>query len=50
MRTKEEIQTEIDDLSRKLKKRADKPGYAVNVEALKARIAECQSELADAGD
>lgn len=50
MRTKEEIQAQIDDLSRKLKKREGKPGYAINVEAIKSRIAECHTELNDAGD
>jgi hypothetical protein len=49
MRTAEEIQAEIDDLSRKLKKREGKPGFAMNVEAIKARLAECQAE-ANAGD
>jgi hypothetical protein len=49
MRTAEEIQAEIDDLSRKLKKREGKPGFAMNVKAIKARLAECQAE-ANAGD
>ena len=50
MRTAEEIQAEIDDLQRKLKKREGKPGFAANAEAIKARIAECETELADGGD
>lgn len=48
MRDADEIQVEIDDLTRKLKKREGRPGFATNVEAIKARIAECQSELANA--
>lgn len=49
MRTKEEIQGEIDDLNRRLKKRDGKVGFAANVAAIRDRIAECQSELANAG-
>jgi hypothetical protein len=45
-----DIQTEIDDLSRKLKKREGRPGFAANAEAIKARLEECRAELADAGD
>jgi hypothetical protein len=41
-----EIQTEIDELSRKLKKREGRPGFAANTEAIKARL----EELANAGD
>lgn len=47
MRTAEEIQAEIDELDRKLKKREGKPGFTANVEAIKARRAECVSELGD---
>lgn len=50
MRTKEEIQSEIDSLSRKLRKREGKPGFATNVEEIKARIAGCEAELTDAGN
>jgi hypothetical protein len=45
MRAPEEIQAEIDDLERKLKKREGKPGFATNSEAIKARLAECRAEL-----
>lgn len=45
MRNPDEIQAEIDDLSRKLKKREGKPGFAANTEAIKARLEECRSEL-----
>jgi hypothetical protein len=45
-----EIQSEIDELSRKLKKREGCPGFAANVEAIKARLEECRVELADVGD
>lgn len=45
MRTAEEIRTEIDDLNRKLRKREGKPGFASNVEEIKARLAECRAEL-----
>jgi hypothetical protein len=44
MRTPDEIQAEVDDLSRKLKKREGKPGFAVNSEAIKARLEECRAE------
>jgi hypothetical protein len=47
MRTPEEIQTEIEDLERKLKKREGKPGFAANAEAIKSRLAECRAELPD---
>jgi hypothetical protein len=50
MRTADEIQAEIDDLLRKLRKREGRPGFAANVEAIKARIAECRTELTDAGN
>jgi len=50
MRTADEINAEIDGLNRRLKKRDGKPGFAANVEAIKARIAECQAELADGGN
>jgi hypothetical protein len=44
MRTADEIQAEIDDLQRKLKKREGRPGFATNVAAIKTRIAECEAE------
>jgi hypothetical protein len=47
MRTPDEIQSEIDDLSRKLKKREGKPGFTANADAIKARIAECRAELGE---
>jgi hypothetical protein len=47
MRSREDIQTEIDDLSRKLRKREGKPGFTANSEAIKARLEECRAELAD---
>lgn len=47
MRSAEEIQAEIDDLSRKLRKREGKPGFAANVEAIKARLEECRAELGE---
>lgn len=47
MRTPDEIQTEIDDLERRLKKREGRVGFAANVEAIKARLDECRAELAD---
>jgi hypothetical protein len=47
MRAPEDIQTEIDDLERKLKKREGKPGFATNSEEIKARIAECRAEMPD---
>jgi hypothetical protein len=50
MRTKAEIQAEIDDLTRKLNKREGRPGFAANAEAIKARLGECRSELADVRD
>jgi hypothetical protein len=45
MRTAAEIQSEIDELSRKLKKREGRPGFAANTEAIKARLEECRAEL-----
>lgn len=50
MRAADEIQTEIDEIERKLRKREGKPGFATNVEALKARREECRAELADVGN
>jgi hypothetical protein len=50
MRTAGEIRTEIEGLTAKLKKREGKPGFTQNVEAIKARIEECQAELSDAGN
>jgi hypothetical protein len=51
MRTQEQIDGEVADLERKLKKREGKPGFAQNVEAIKARIAECRAEeVSDVGD
>jgi hypothetical protein len=50
MRAADEIQTEIDTLERKLKKREGKPGFAANSEAIKARLEECRAELADVGN
>jgi len=47
MRPREEIEAEIDDLQRKLKKRDGKPGFAANVEAIKGRLNECRAELGD---
>lgn len=47
MRPREEIEIEITDLERKLKKREGRPGFATNAEAIKARIVECQAELGD---
>jgi hypothetical protein len=47
MRTPEEIQAEIDDLERKLKKREGKPGFATNSEEIKARLADCRAEMPD---
>jgi ribosome-interacting GTPase 1 len=35
---------EIEDLERKLKKREGKPGFAVNVDAIKARLAELRND------
>jgi hypothetical protein len=46
-RDPETIKAEIADLERILKKRTGKPGYAANVEAVKARLAECRTELGD---
>jgi hypothetical protein len=47
MRTPEEIQAEIDDLERKLKKREGKPGFATNSEEIKTRLADCRAEMPD---
>lgn len=46
MRTQEEIDAEIADLERKLKKREGRPGFAANVEEISARITECRDEEA----
>jgi len=44
--TRDELQQQKTDLQRKLDARKNTPGYAANVEALKAKIAELDAELA----
>lgn len=41
------MEQELADLKRKLAKRRDRPGYADNVKAIEARIAELEAQ--DAG-
>lgn len=40
------LEAEQTDLSRKVRKREDRPGFAANVEEIKARIAEIDALLA----
>lgn len=43
--TREQINTRLTDLRRKIKARANTPGYAANVDAIRAEIARLEEEL-----
>lgn len=43
--TRDQTSTRLTDLRRKLKARESTPGYAANVEALRAEIARLEEEL-----
>lgn len=41
------LEAELTDLQRKRSKRIDQPGFAENVKAIEARIAEIEAELSE---